>query len=72
MLDLGQEMLFSLTLEAVTERAAPSEPRPRAVVPEAVLQEPPKTPLQPGVLQEPRGKSCTQLAAPRPAPKERF
>lgn len=28
-------MLFSLTLEAGTERAAPSEPWPRAVVPEA-------------------------------------
>lgn len=35
MVDLGQEMLFSLTLKAVTERAAPSEPWPRAVVPEA-------------------------------------
>lgn len=35
MVELGQEMLLSLTLEAVTERAAPSEGWPRAVAPEA-------------------------------------
>lgn len=28
--------------------------------------------LQRGVPREPRGKSCTQLAAPRPAPEERL
>lgn len=37
-----------------------------------VLQEPPMTPLQLVVPREPRGESCTQLAAPRPAPKQRF
>lgn len=35
MAELGQKMPFSLTLEAVTERADPSEPWPRAVTPEA-------------------------------------
>lgn len=39
---------------------------------ESALQEPSVTQRRQGVPREPRGKSCTQLAAPRPAPRERF